>query len=132
MQNLSSNSVNKMSTNAKCFSQTVSETALYLSLSLISLRHDYTVEVVNDMPGIDEMPKSQIEKRKRNMESTSRVSRREMRNVEICFLVREENEIFLHTKIEISAIFSNFKRRNFEIKSHDARGDQDVEISNFS
>ena len=45
-------------------------------------------------PGIDEMPKSQIEKRKRNMESTSRVSRREKRNVEICFLVREENENF--------------------------------------
>ena len=37
--------------------------------------------------GIDEIPKSQIEKRKRNMESTSRVSRREKRNVEICFLV---------------------------------------------
>ena len=32
MQNLSSNSVNKMSTNAKCFSQTVSETALYLPM----------------------------------------------------------------------------------------------------
>ena len=44
--------------------------------------------------GIDEMPKSQIEKRKRNVESTSRVSRREKRNVEICFLVREENENF--------------------------------------
>ena len=37
--------------------------------------------------GIDEMPKSQIEKRKRNMESTSPVSRREKRNVEICFLI---------------------------------------------
>ena len=46
------------------------------------------------IPGIDEMPKSQIEKRKRNMESTSRVSRREKRNVDICFLVREENENF--------------------------------------
>ena len=44
--------------------------------------------------GTDEMSKSQIEKRKRNMESTSRVSRREKRNVEICFLVREENENF--------------------------------------
>ena len=44
--------------------------------------------------GIDEMPKSEIEKRKRNMESISRISRREKRNVEICFLVREENENF--------------------------------------
>ena len=42
--------------------------------------------------GIDEMPKSEIEKRKRNMESISRILRREKRNVEICFLVREENE----------------------------------------
>ena len=32
---------------------------------------------LDDDPGIDEMPKSQIEKRKRNVESTSRVSRRE-------------------------------------------------------
>ena len=43
-------------------------------------------------PGIDEMSKSEIEKRKRNMEAISRIFRREMRNVEICFLVREENE----------------------------------------
>ena len=39
--------------------------------------------------GIDEMPKSEIEKRKRNMET---ILRRE--NVEICFLVREENVNF--------------------------------------
>ena len=38
--------------------------------------------------------KSEIEKRKRNMESISQISRREKRNVEICFLVREENENF--------------------------------------
>ena len=51
--------------------------------------------------GIDEMPKSQIEKRKRNMESISRISRREKRNVEICFLVREENENFCTKNREI-------------------------------
>ena len=42
--------------------------------------------------------KSEIEKRKKNMESTSRVSRREMRNVKICLLVREENENFCKKK----------------------------------
>ena len=62
-------------------------------------------------PGIDEMPKSQIEKRKRNMESTSRVSRREKRNVEICFLVREENENFCQKNGEILNIFSSFEMR---------------------
>ena len=61
--------------------------------------------------GIDEMPKSQIEKRKRNMESTSRVSRREKRNVEICFLVREENENFCQKNGEILNIFSSFEMR---------------------
>ena len=61
--------------------------------------------------GIDEMPKSQIEKRKRNMESTSRVSRREKRNVEICFLVREENENFCKKNGEILNIFSSFEMR---------------------
>ena len=85
-------------------------------------------------PGIDEMPKSGIEKRKRNMEFTSRISRREKRNVEICFLVPEEKESCCNKKIEKSAIFSSFEKRkiNFEIKSHDARVDRDVEISNFS
>ena len=45
---------------------------------------------------------------------------------------RREQE-FLQKIIEKSAIFSNFekRKRNFEIKSHDARGDWDVEISNF-
>merc|ERR1711994_262723 len=61
--------------------------------------------------GIDEMPKSQIEKRKRNMESTSRVSRREKRNIEICFLVREENENFCPKNGEILNIFSSFEMR---------------------
>ena len=56
-------------------------------------------------PGIDEMPKSEIEKRKRNMKSKFQVSRREKRNVKICFLVREENENFCK-KIEKSAIIS--------------------------
>ena len=85
------------------------------------------------LAGIDEMPKSQIEKRKRNMESTSRVSRREKRNVEICFLVREENENFCQKNGEILNIFSSFekRKRNFANKSHDSRGDRDVEISNF-
>ena len=59
--------------------------------------------------GIDEMPKSQIEKR--NMESTSQVSRREKRNVEICFLVREENENFCQKNGEILNIFSSFEMR---------------------
>ena len=63
------------------------------------------------LTGIDEMPKSQIEKRKRNMESTSRVSRREKRNVEICFLVREENENFCQRNGEILNIFSSFEMR---------------------
>ena len=44
--------------------------------------------------GNDEMPKSEIEKRKRNMQSIFRILRREKRNVNICFLVREENKIF--------------------------------------
>ena len=42
-------------------------------------------------PGIDEMSKSEIEKRKRNMESISRISRREKRNVEICFQKKWRN-----------------------------------------
>ena len=89
--------------------------------------------------------KSQIEKR--NMESTSWVSRKEKRNVEICFLVREENENFCKKNGEIlifspvsrweeksKNIFSSFekRKRNFANKSHDSRGDRDVEISNFS
>ena len=46
---------------------------------------------------------------------------------------RRERE-FLQKIIEKSAIFSNFekRKRNFENKSHDSRGDRDVEISNFS
>ena len=60
-------------------------------------------------PGIDEMPKSEIEKRKRNMKSKFQVSRREKRNVKICFLVREENENFCK-KIEKSAIISPASR----------------------
>ena len=55
-------------------------------------------------PGIDEMQKSEIEKRKRNMESISRISRREKRNVEICFLVREENENFFFKILTIENI----------------------------
>ena len=67
--------------------------------------------------GIDEMPKSQIEKRKRIMESTYRVSRREKRNVEICFLVREENKNFYKKNGEILNIFSSFEIRG-EIKKY--------------
>ena len=62
-------------------------------------------------PGIDEMQKSEIEKRKQNMESISRISRREKRNVEICFLVREENENFCQKNGEILNIFSSFEMR---------------------
>ena len=61
-------------------------------------------------PGIDEMSKSEIEKRKRNMESISRISRREKRNVKICFLVREENKNFCKN-IEKSVIISLLWRR---------------------
>ena len=68
-------------------------------------------ENMHGRAGIDEMPKSQIEKRKKNMESTSRVSRREMRNFEICFLVREENENFCQKNGEILKIFSSFEMR---------------------
>ena len=50
---------------------------------------------------IDEMPKSEIEKRKKSMESISRISRRKKRNVEICFLVREEDENFCKKNREI-------------------------------
>ena len=61
--------------------------------------------------GIDEKPKSEIEKRKRNMESISPNSRREKRNVEICFLVQEENENFCQKNGEILNIFSSFEMR---------------------
>ena len=90
--------------------------------------------------GIDEMPKSQIEKRKRNMESTSRVSRRKKRNAgsrgEREFLAKkmEKFKHFLQFRDEKSKnIFSSFekRKRNFANKSHDSRGDRDVEISNF-
>ena len=62
-------------------------------------------------PGIDEMQKSEIDKRKRNMESISRISKREKRNVEIYFLVREENENFCQKNGEILNIFSSFEMR---------------------
>ena len=54
------------------------------------------------------MPKSEIEKRKRNMESISLISRREMsRSV---FWFEKRTRIFAKN-IEKSAIFSNFKKR---------------------
>ncbi len=63
-------------------------------------------------PGIDEMQKSEIEKRKRNMESIIwtiyRISRREMsRSV---FWFEKRTKIFAR-KIEKTAIFSNFEKR---------------------
>ena len=61
---------------------------------IISNTKYYIEDFLAALAGIEEMPKSEIEKRKRNMESISRISRREKRNVEICFLVREENENF--------------------------------------
>ena len=56
---------------------------------------------------------------------------REIWNPYIVFLVREENKNFCKKK---SAIFSYFQKikRNFKNKSHDLRGDQDFENSNFS
>ena len=57
------------------------------------------------------MPKSEIEKRKRNMESISQISRIEKRNVEIYFLVREKNENFCKKNGEILNIFSSFEMR---------------------
>ena len=65
-------------------------------------------------PGIDEMQKSEIEKRKRSMESISRISRREKRNVEICFLVPEEKESCC-TKKSRNLQFSLISRREREI-----------------
>ena len=44
--------------------------------------------------GIDEKPKSEIEKRKRNMESIFRISRREERNVEISREVGQKTTLF--------------------------------------
>ena len=93
--------------------------------------------------GIDEMPKSQIEKRKRNMESTSRVSRREKRNVEICFLVREENEnfckkwrnfkYFLQFRDEKRnpKVFSLVSRREREILQTNLMIREEIETSRF-
>ena len=57
---------------------------------IISNTKYYIEDFLAALAGIEEMPKSEIEKRKRNMESISRISRREKRNV--CFLVREENK----------------------------------------
>ena len=59
---------------------------------IISNTKYYIEDFLAALAGIEEMPKSEIEKRKRNMESISRIFRREKRNVKICFLVREENE----------------------------------------
>ena len=69
--------------------------------------------------GIEEMPKSEIKKRKGNMESISRISKcRDM------FSGSRREQDFLQKKIKKSAIFSSFERRkrNFENKSHDSRG----------
>ena len=80
-------------------------------------------------PGIDEMPKSEIEKKNPYLEF--REEKRKMsRSV---FWFENRTRIFAQ-KIEKSAIFSNFekRKRNFEIKSHDARVNRDVKISNFS
>ena len=79
------------------------------------------------------MPKSQIEKRKRNMESTSRVSRREKRNVEICFLVREENENFCQQKWRIFKHFLQFRdeKRNPKIFSLVSRREGEILQTNL-
>ena len=80
--------------------------------------------------GIDEMPKSQIEKRKRNMESASRVSRREKRNVEICILVREESENFC-TKKSRNLQFSPISRREREILKTNLMIREEIETLRF-
>ena len=61
-------------------------------------------------PGIDEMPKSQIEKIKRNMESTSRVPRREKISV---FWFEKRTRIFAKKKRNLQ--FSLISRREREI-----------------
>ena len=76
---------------------------------IISNTKYYIEDFLAALAGIEEMPKSEIEKRKRNMESISRNSRREKRNV--CFLVREENENFCQKNGEILKNFSSFEMR---------------------
>ena len=80
--------------------------------------------------GIDEKPKSEIEKRKRNMESISRFSRREKRDVEICFLVGEENENFC-TKKSRNLQFSPISRREREIFKTNLMIREEIETSRF-
>ena len=74
------------------------------------------------------MPKSQIEKRKRNVEFTSRVSRREKRNVEIFFLVREENENFCKKNGEFFKYFLQFRdeKRNPKVFSLVSRREREI------
>ena len=79
------------------------------------------------------MSKREIKKRKRNMESIAefREEKREMLRSVFWF---EKRTIIFAYKTEKYAIFSNFekRKRNFETKSHDSRGDPDLVISNFS
>ena len=81
-------------------------------------------------PGIDEMPKSEIEKRKRNMESIFQISRREKRNVEICFLIWEENEKFCKKRSRILQ-FSPISRREREILKTNLMIREEIETSRF-
>ena len=66
----------------------------------------------------------------RNMESISRISRREKRNVEICFLVRKENEILCKRKSR-NLQFSPILRRQREILKTNLMIREEIETSRF-
>ena len=65
------------------------------------------LETLSVVAGIDEMPKSEIEKRKRNMESISQIFRREMRNVEICFLVQIPTDKIPNFYLFLTVVFDD-------------------------
>ena len=80
--------------------------------------------------GIEEMPKSEIERRKRNIESISRISRRDKRNVEIYYLVREENENFYQKELR-NLQFSQISRIEREILKINLMIREEIEASRF-
>ena len=64
------------------------------------------------------------------MESISRISRREKRNVEICFLVQEENENFSTQKTS-NLQLSPISRREREILKSNLMMREEIETSRF-
>ena len=64
------------------------------------------------------------------MESISQISRREKRNVDICFLVREENKNFC-TKILRNLQISSISRREREILKTNIMIREEIETSRF-